>query len=349
VAAGSVAGLLTDRRYDDGSRNTVVSVDGLMKPSNDSRLRAQLSHSETSGKASAQRGHVVYADALFDDGKTHLFGKMMEVSPQFRADTGFIVQNGFREMSGEAWRCTARKGFINQVCPGVNASVQRTTRGEAISESVAPNVFLQGERASEWNLSAKMHARTRTREGGVFHRVPTVNLRGAIRPNSSVLTFVEANFEVGRAVDVLVDERSALRAANVSLSLRPHPRLETELSLSGLELHDLHTDALRLREAFAQWVNIGYVTANDTVRLIAQRSETTRHAAIYPAALNVSPRTSSTAVSLVFGKRWGLSRDLNVGLTWSEARVASQPASRTLEAFVKVGWSVQASLFTGSA
>ena len=85
-----------------------------------------------------------------------------------------------------------------------------------------------------------------------------------------------------------------------------------------------------------QLVGVGCMTAQDTLRVIAQRSLSRRNAEIY--AFAVTPRSHTQAVSLVYSHKRGLGRELNVGVTHGNARASLQPDRVTTEIFAKLSW-----------
>ena len=85
-----------------------------------------------------------------------------------------------------------------------------------------------------------------------------------------------------------------------------------------------------------QRVGVGYMTAQDTLRLIAQRSLSRRNAEIY--AFAVTPHSHTQAVSLLYSHQRGLGHELNVGVTHGNARTSLQPDRVTTKIFAKLSW-----------
>ncbi len=175
------------------------------------------------------------------------------------------------------------------------------------------------------------------REGGALHHVPAFRTYLAFNP-ANAFSISEINLEVGRGVDVLADIPAKLFSLNGSTSVRPHPRVEVELRGSFLALDDLDSGQRRLRESYLQTVVIGHVSANDTVRLIAQTTQFERNPAAYPAALNIQPRVRDAALSLVYAHRWSLGKELSIGASYTEESVRGGARSHGVEGFVKLAW-----------
>ena len=336
---GSAGVLLADRNYDDGSSNQVVSFDGVYKPGDEMRLRAQAIVSQTSDVLAGGRsnGQAMVADGFYDNGKEHVYVRVGAVSPKFRADNSIIAQNGYRAIDIESWQCRKLEGFFNQMCPGVNAKEQRAWDNTPLNRFVTPVLGLNGNRNSYFSFQPRWLNYTRTRDGGTWHHIPTFYARTEANPNTR---FPYAFFETeyGRGVDVATDTKARLMFNGMTLNWRAHERIEFEGTVSDYRLNDLARARWRLHETTAQLVGVGYLTAQDTVRLIAQRSLSKRNPEMYTIA--VTPRAHTQSVSLVYSHKRGLGRELNIGVTHGNARASLQPNSSTTELFAKLSWTL---------
>ena len=336
---GSAGVLLADRNYDDGSSNQVVSFDGVYKPGDEMRLRAQAIVSQTSDVLAGGRsnGQAMVADGFYDNGKEHVYVRVGAVSPKFRADNSIIAQNGYRAIDIESWQCRKLEGFFNQMCPGVNAKEQRAWDNTPLNRFVTPVLGLNGNRNSYLSFQPRWLNYTRTRDGGTWHHIPTFYARTEGNPNTR---FPYAFFETeyGRGVDVATDTKARLMFNGMTLNWRAHERIEFEGTVSDYRLNELATARWRLHETTAQLVGVGYLTAQDTVRLIAQRSLSKRNPEMYTIA--VTPRAHTQSVSLVYSHKRGLGRELNIGVTHGNARASLQPNSSTTELFAKLSWTL---------
>ena len=316
---GGTGALLADRSYDDGSSNRVVSADGVYKPSDEMRFRAQGVASQTSDVLAGGRstGYAMVTDGFYDNGREHLYARYTAISPKFRADNSIIVQNGYSALEIESWQCRKVEGFFNQMCPGVNAKEQRAWDNTPLNRYVTPVLALNGSRNSYWSFQPRWLNYARTRDGGAWHHLPTIYARGEGNPNTR-FTYLFFETEFGRGVDVATDTRSRMMFNGVTLNWREHERIEFEGSVSDYRLHDLASARWRLHETTMQLVGVGCMTAQDTMRLIAQRSLSRRNADIY--AFAVTPRSHTQAVPLAYSHKRGLGRELNGGVTHGNAR-----------------------------
>ena len=172
-------------------------------------------------------------------------------------------------------------------------------------------------------------------EGGRRHHTPTLYARGEGNPGERLPhAFVEV--EAGRGVDVVTDKLSRMMFVGVIFSTRPHERVELEWKVSDFRLNDIDSKRWRLHERALQLVGVGYITAQDTLRLIAQHTRSQRNASIY--AFAVTPKLQTQAISLVYTHKRGLGREFNVGVTQGSERVSAQPHRMTTEVFAKLSW-----------
>ncbi len=338
TASGGVAAMFAHRNYEDGSHNTVASTDGLWKLSNNARLRGQVALSDTQENGQSDRGHVVYVDGVFNDGVTNLAGKAMQVSSKFRADLSSIFQNGFQEASVEGSRCWRREGYFYELCPGLSGVLRRTTEGELMFAQISPNLFANGNKNSNFNIAPRIVRVERTREGGPLHRTPSFNMNYNIDPNE-VITHAGLGFDIGLNTDAVSDTAERALSGGFAVSVRPHPRVEVDINSDFNMLRTRDGNQLKLREGYVQVVTIGHISARDNVRLISQFSQATRNLAVYPNASDLSAGYRANVHSLTYTHRWGLGKELNVGVSVNAVREFARELTRTTEAFVKVGWS----------
>lgn len=111
--SATVGGLLTSRRGDD-YENTVLAIDGYRRVTEQDNVRVQLAGSRTKypGFLATEfdqpddsfTGHALRASYSHSDKNWEYDADYAELSPEFRADSGFISQVGIREGSVFAQR-----------------------------------------------------------------------------------------------------------------------------------------------------------------------------------------------------------------------------------------------------
>jgi len=111
--SATIGGLLTSRRADD-YENTVLAIDGYQRVTEQDNVRVQLAGSRTEypdfvsaslGQPDGSfNGHALRASYSHFDRTWEYSADYAELSPEFRADSGFISQVGVREGSVFAQR-----------------------------------------------------------------------------------------------------------------------------------------------------------------------------------------------------------------------------------------------------
>jgi hypothetical protein len=141
VGEGAFLGLTTTWRGFGGDfHNGVVSVDGS-KQGEKLALRFQAAGSRTWGGGEAKEGTALFAQASYKWNQwwsTTLTGK--EVSPDFRADAGFVVRRDRRELSlRQEFRYLPREqvGLLRGFEAALSAHSERTTSGRLVWQGLS--------------------------------------------------------------------------------------------------------------------------------------------------------------------------------------------------------------------
>jgi hypothetical protein len=153
-----------------------------------------------------------------------------------------------------------------------------------------------------------------------------------------VLTHVYFDTEIGRSIDVATDQRARLTLVSLGLDFRPAERIELETFAQTFRLHDLETKQWRVSEQTASLLGIGHISARDTLRVIAQYTLSKRNPLAYP--FQVTPRTQTSALSLVYAHKRALGREFNMGVTRSTVNALGQNKEVTTEIFAKLSWAM---------
>lgn len=338
AGSGSVGALLSDRSYENGDSNRVVSLDLTHKPSDASRVRAQLVASETNDSDVTSRGHYAYVDTSRDEGPHRIGAYYAEISPDFRFDNGLIGQSGLRVIGGDYRYCKNRKDvFFDNVCPNIAVRESRAWNGAPLQRFVTPGLYMNGAKNSEWNFQPRVVNYRRVQEGGKWHHVPTLYFFANGNPGTT-LTYAFFETELGRNVDVATDTLVDFSLFSTGVNLRPQERVELETSFTDFRLFDKGERRWRLIESNASVLAIGHISARDTLRLIAQYTMSKRNPSAYE--FSVTPRTQTHALSLVYAHKRGLGREFNIGVTQSNINAVGQPKQATTEIFAKLSWTV---------
>ncbi len=338
AGTGSVGALLSDRSYENGDSNRVVSFDVTHKPDDPTRMRSQLLLSQTHDSDVRTTGHYLYLDANRDSGPHRYGAYYAEVSPKFRFDNGLVGQSGLRAIGGDYRYCLNRsEAFFDNVCPNIAARESRTWNDVALQRWVTPGLYMNGAKNSEWNFQPRFINYRRAQEGGKWHHTPTAYFFANGNPGKTITyTFFET--ELGRSIDVATDTLANLSLIATGINLRPVERIELETSVTDYRLFNTDDRQWRLLERNASVLGIGHITARDTLRLIAQYTLSKRNQAAYSFAVN--PRTETRALSLVYAHKRGLGREFNLGVTRGNVNALGQPRETTTELFAKMSWAL---------
>ncbi len=338
AGSGSVGLLFSDRTYENGDSNRVVSLDATHKPSDATRARAQALFSQTRDDASRTQGHYVYVDGNHDSGPHRSSAYYFEVSPQFRFDNGLLGQSGFRGVGGDYRYCVNRKdAFFDNVCPNIAFRETRSWDNVPLQRFVTPQLYMNGAKNSEWNIQPRFINYRRVQDGGKWHHVPAMYFSANGNPGKT-LTYAFFETEFGRNVDVATDTLANFSLVATGVNLRPIERIELETSVTDFRLFNTKGGDWRLIERNANIVGIGHISARDTLRLIAQYTLSKRNQNVYSFA--VTPRVQTDALSLVYAHKRGLGREFNVGVTHTNERVIGEAKRSTIEVFAKLSWAV---------
>ncbi|NRF67414.1 carbohydrate binding family 9 domain-containing protein [Aquincola sp. S2] len=277
-------GLAVARRYaGDRGANNVFGPDVSWQVDEAWRVRGQWLHSETTalpdGQGKLRRGVAQAADRvrltatrLTDQTETSL--TLDDIGQGFRHDSGFVVQNGARNLNaflGKAWRNWGplNEFWINlRVDDSQAKSDGKGGSGERISRDVHPGFWLVGPH----NLEAELHwhgrAQLRTRPGGVLHDEHFWQGELIVTP-AAWFPLLTVGGRAGRVVDVEADALRRGGNAQLIMTMRPHARLELE---PRAEYAWTERNGRRAyRESSAQLLAVWHFDARQTLRAIVQR------------------------------------------------------------------------------
>jgi hypothetical protein len=335
---GSVGALLSDRTYERGDSNRVVSFDVAHKPDEPTRLRSQVLLSRTEDDDIRSNGHYLFLDANRESGPHRYGGYYAEISPKFRFDNGLVGQNGLRAVGGFYRYCMNRKdAFFDNVCPNVEFRESRTWDDVPLQRWVTPFLYMNGAKNSEWNFQPRFINYRRVQDGGKWHHTPTLYFFANGNPGTTI-TYAFFETEVGRSIDVATDTLAKLALVATGVNLRPHERIEIETSVTDFRLFNIDDNRWRLLERNASVLGIGHISARDTIRFIAQYTLSKRNPEVYNFA--VTPRAQTHALSLVYAHKRGFGREFNLGVTRSNTNAIGQARETTTEVFAKLSWAV---------
>lgn len=340
LGEGLGVGLLgSSRDYGDGRHNRVFGADFGMRAGETDLLRGHLLASSTTAGFDAE-GQALRTAA--ESGRRLWLGWQRRnedwnnalhyerVDPRFANDNGFVSQAGMRRLTAQIHRRLAPRTLapfgdwasFEAHELELQLKLQQTDTltdarlgvqgGEMIERLVRPGVFVAAARNTGMWAELGLNAQ-RSHAGGRLHAPRTLTVGFDSNPGE-LLTFLSAELEWGRRLDVEADRLGNGANATVQANLR------TELPLGWwLELEQRYGQgfvrAPEGRRAFndrhAQTLAVLHFDARNSLRAIAQQTRYLRAAEPGLEAIDERGRN----ISLVFQHRVGLARIVSIGLT----------------------------------
>jgi len=339
-----VGGILAARRY-EGERgdNTVAGPDVNWQIDNAWRVKGQWLRSQTTaqpftdtaGEVSLARGPTTTGDSVFlkvmrYTDRTQLEISDLDISPQFRHDTGFVNQAGVRDIEFHPSMVFRDLAPVNEMWLNLRGSLVRDRiNGAVIQESLAPDVWVSLPRNTQAWISWHGLSRVRATSGG---RLLTEHYwKGEYTSTlAQSIPLFDATVSLGRMADVTASVVRPGGQVNLMLSTRPFAAIEIEPSIWAAWLKN--GPLLAYRETASQLLGVWHIDARQNLRLIVQRSTVDRKAEAGVAA----DRESGLTTSLTYALRKSMGTVLYVGATRSHSGVGAQNIARGTEAFVKL-------------
>jgi hypothetical protein len=156
VGKGSTVGMLYTGRVGDDYFNHVAGVDGFFRFSRTKTLTFQYLHSQTEysselGQAFNQKGNGFGGDAIFAEffhiGRDWIYGvNYGDLSPDFRADFGFIPRVDTRSLSGFLQRVIwgNPKKWFNRISLGLNGTFVADYNNDLTDQEISVSLNYQG-------------------------------------------------------------------------------------------------------------------------------------------------------------------------------------------------------------
>jgi hypothetical protein len=349
-AGGATIGMVaTDRTLQDrgGAYNRVAGGDFAWFPDTEHRLRAQVLGSWTTAqpvdghiaKGELTTSHAVLADWKYNSAAWDVYLDFEDVGRDFRADNGFIFQNGYRRLYSE----TARKflglwGF-NEVTPYANLEYKTDPEGNVQNQQNNVGLRLGLPRATTLFSEVRINNLVGVRpQGGLLKRD---QLYFGIESNPFPwFARLYSELAYGDRVDVANNRIGKGAFFTFQASLRPHARAELEYRIDNDTIDSKEPVegskriiTQRVQQVLALW----HFSARDSVRTIWQESWIRRAPSLWEAP--VSAREETQTVSVVYGHRRGIGTSFYVGATYN--RVVDPDAGvkrQQVEVFTKASW-----------
>lgn len=339
----SLGALLTRRDYlDGGGSNTVVGSDAVFRSDRGDRVRAIAMVSDTSAQpgadgklraGAARQGSYLLADWIRKGVDWEPSLTLQRASEDFRNDTGFFSQSGFRQATAQLQYKTRHAGAWSEINPYVfyvhSASI---ADGATIMRQAAPGVWLNGPYNTQ--LIAEYHPAQlqRIKAGGMLHSFEQYYFQLDTNPAPWLNRLsLRANF--GKIADVGADRAAPGLSWLLDTRMRLAGRIELEPRIEQTVLR-APNDRISLRETALRVLLVYHIEAGDSVRAIAQRNTARRTA--FEAGDAPSAQSRRDSVSLTYAHRWSSARVWYLGASYGATTSSDAPRSRVAELFTKL-------------
>ena len=345
AAKFELGGVLAARRY-EGERgdNTVVGPDVNWQLNDAWRVKGQWLRSQTTaqpftdpgtGDVSLVKGRTTVGDSVFlkvqrYTDRTQLEISDLDISPQFRHDTGFVNQAGVRDIEVHPSMVFRDLAPINEMWLNLRGSLIRDRiNGDVIQESLAPDVWVSLPHNTQAWISWHGLSKLRASAGGKL--LAEHYWKGEYSSTlAQSIPLLDATVALGKMADVTAGVVRPGGQVNLMLSTRPVAAIEIEPSIWAAWLKN--GSVLAYRETASQLLGVWHIDARQNLRLIVQRSTVDRKSEAGVAA----DRESGLTTSLTYALRKSMGTVLYVGATRSHSGVGAQNIARGTEAFVKL-------------
>jgi hypothetical protein len=348
--------LATDREYRDGAgHNRVAGPDVQWRPDAGDVVGAQVLFTDTktpnrpdlAAEWTGQSLTGYGASANWNHNTKHLdwYGQYRDISGGFRADTGFVPQVGYREMSGSTGWTFRPKGFLSRLRTFLNVDRQIDASGGLISRDVQPG-FGMDSKLNGFMQFRMLDDAIRTPGGDVIDRRQFGYIL-QFSP-SRLLSQVETDGLLGQDIDFGNSRRAHGTTINASGTIRPTKHLELALleNQQWLSVAPTEADWQRLFVARVSRVKGTYTfTSRLFVRAIAQYVATRRDPSLYLFAVDRRSGDFGGSFLLAYKINWqsvmfvGYGDDRELTAVTLDRRQRLAPLDR--QVFVKLSYALQ--------
>jgi hypothetical protein len=341
AAKFQLGGVLAARRYeDDRGANTVLGPDVAWQVNDAWRVRAQWLHSDTTAQPDPVSGTLVRGNDSAGDSvivkasrytdRLQLDFTDLDISPQFRHDTGFVNQVGIRDLELHQGYVFRNLAPFNEMWLNLRSALIRDRiNGDVAQEYVTPEVYVSlPHNTQAW---VQWHGLSKLRASSGGKLLAEHYWKGEYTSTlAQAIPLFDATVTLGKLADVTAGVVRPGGQINMSMSTRPLAAIEIEPSLWAAWLKN--GSLLAYRETASQLLGVWHIDARQNLRLILQRSTVDRKAEAGVAA----DRESGLTTSLTYAFRRSMGTVLYVGATRSHSGVGAQNIARGTEAFVKL-------------
>jgi hypothetical protein len=353
IGTSFIGGLLTDRESSGGAHNRVLGPDFQWRPTTHDTVTGQYLYSDTVNPnrpdlSDTWNGETLKSSAgdvwwSHSTEKIDWFTEARTFGRNFRADSGFIPQAGFRENFFEGGYTIRPKGFFSRFRTFLLADYQSDPDGALLFRDVSPGVGWDGK----WSSNLRIRYSLGRVRSGTTTASPALNrnqivFSGSIAP-SRIFSQVTANGTFGQDID-FQDHRTA-RGANLSIggTIRPSDHLELALN-NGLRWLNVGSGSGRLFTAQIERVKATYTLSSRTfIRYVIQNIRTINNPGLFAPVDDVSQKSGGLSNSILFAYKLNWQTVMFLGLGDNRALVdednSFEPSGRQI--FLKLSYAFQ--------
>lgn len=348
VGGATLGVLATDRTLDHGrGYNRVLGPDFAWFPTTEHRLRAQLLGSWTTAQPIAgsimrgelRKGHALLLDWNFIGRDWNQYLNVEDVGRGFRADNGFIFQNGYRRVYSETTRKFVGLWELNEVSPYLNAEYKTDPSGRVQYQQNNLGLRVGLARATTIFTEIRVNNLVAVREGGGLRKRDQFFIGIESNPFPWFARFF-SELAYGDRVDVANNRVARGAFFTVQANIRPHPRAEIEYRIDNdtMDVRNGVSGSKRIiTERVQQLLALWHFSARDSVRAIWQATSRRRAPSLWEQP--VSAYEKEATLSVVYGHRRSIGSTFYVGATVGRLRDPDAGTSRRqVEVFAKGSW-----------
>jgi hypothetical protein len=274
------------------------------------------------------------------------FGQYRDISDGFRADTGFVPQVGFQDLSGQTGWTIRPKNALSRLRMFLNGDRQVDTSGRLISHEIIPGFGMD----SKWNgfMQFRLIDDLIRTPGNVFIGRRQFAYVFQFSP-SKVFAQLETDGTLGQDIDFDNSRPGRGPTINASATLRPTNHLELALveNQQWLSVDDATGQSRRLFVARVSRIKGTYTfTARLFARAIAQYVSTDRDPSLYTFGVGAHSGDFGGSLLVAYKLNWqsvmfigyGDDRELTDPAVLNRPR---QLAPLDRQVFVKVSYALQ--------
>ena len=337
----SFAGLLlSDREVQGGGHNRVIGPDFLWKMTTADKLQGQYLFSVTQNPnrpdlsvlfdGRSGNGHAARVVYTRDTDRYDIFSHVIDYSPRFRTDNGFIpwadLRGTYFELGGHIY---PKSGFASYIRPYAGGGHESKWQGGSAG------FYFEGKLGSSGWIGYHPAEKDIVRGQKIPYRFTEVHLKA--NP-SRFLPTMTLDGSIGQRIDYVNARVGNGAALTFTSSVRPTEHLELAANINR---EWLNVEGSRLYAADIDRLKATYVfNGRSLARLVAQRSNVDRTTRLYRES--VSPRDGDFTLSALYGYRLNWQTTFFVG--YGDFRLLDEndrfmPDSRSV--FMKMSYAFQ--------